>query len=274
MQFPVPGGRVGAGLGGLGIVGVILALVFTVFTGGGGFDVQNIPQFPGAQPTPSSEDAAETSGASGPLRDLVVFVADDAQATWSDTFARAGRPYEPAGLVLFSSGTVSGCGPASAATGPFYCPADRKVYIDLSFYRELEGRFGASGDFAQAYVIAHEVGHHVQTLLGTNAQVQSLSRDDPGQANELSIRLELQADCYAGVWANAAASAGLLESGDLEEGLAAAAAVGDDRIQEQTQGRIDPEAWTHGSADQRVEWFRRGFENGDPNACDTFSGDI
>jgi uncharacterized protein len=270
MQFPIPSGRVGAGLGGLGIVGVILVLVFTVFTGGGGFDVPNIPQFPGAQPAPPAE---EPSGGTGPS-DVVVFVADDAQATWSDLFSRSGRQYNPAGLVLFSSSTMSGCGPASAATGPFYCPADQKVYIDLSFYRELQNRFDAPGDFAQAYVIAHEIGHHVQTLLGTNAQVQSFSRDNPEQANELSVRLELQADCFAGVWASAAANAGILEAGDLEEGLQAAGAVGDDRIQAETQGRIDPESWTHGSAEQRVEWFRRGFKRGDPNACDTFSGGI
>ncbi len=266
----VPGGAAGVGLGGLGIIGVVLAIVITVFGGGGGgYDVGGVPQFPGAQ----ANAAETTSGVPDPqaeLKDFAVFVVDDVQSTWNDAFEAAGKRYEPAGLVLFSGGTVSGCGQASSATGPFYCPADQKVYIDLSFYRELQERFGAPGDFAQAYVIAHEVGHHVQTLLGTNAAVQQLSQQNPGQANDLSVRLELQADCYAGVWANSANSRGLLEQGDIEEGLGAAAAVGDDRIQQQTQGRIDPESWTHGSSEQRAEWFRTGFETGDPNACDTF----
>jgi predicted metalloprotease len=269
----IPGGMAGAGVGGLGIVGVILVLLFTVFSGGGGsFDVPGIPQFPGAQVQPGGETSLPVG--QDELRDFTVFVADDVQATWQDVFARADTAYEPAGLVLFSGGTVSGCGAASSATGPFYCPSDQKVYIDLSFYRELQNRFGAPGDFAQAYVIAHEIGHHVQTLLGTNGRVQQLSRENPDEANELSIRLELQADCYAGIWANTARERGLLERGDLEEGLTAAAAVGDDRIQQSTQGRIDPESWTHGSAEQRVEWFRRGFDAGDPNACDTFSEDL
>jgi len=262
----------GAGLGGLGVIGIVLALVFTVFTGGGGgFDVGGVPQLPGAQAAPGQAEELDTQA---DLRDFTVFVADDVQATWNEIFESAGRGYTPGGLVLFSGGTVSGCGPASSATGPFYCPADQKVYIDLSFYRELQNRFGAPGDFAQAYVIAHEVGHHVQAVLGTNGQVQQLSRENPDAANELSVRLELQADCYAGVWASSADARGLLEQGDIEEGLGAAAAVGDDRIQQQTQGRINPESWTHGSSEQRVEWFRRGFESGDPNSCDTFSGDL
>lgn len=267
----MPGGTMGAGLGGLGVVGIVLVLVFTVFTGGSGFDVGGVPELPGARPAPD-----ETGGldAQADLRDFTVFVADDVQATWDEIFEGAGRSYPPGGLVLFSSGTVSGCGPASSATGPFYCPGDRKVYIDLSFYRELQNRFGAPGDFAQAYVISHEIGHHVQTLLGTNSQVQQLSRENPDAANELSVRLELQADCFAGVWASSAGARGLLEQGDIEEGLAAAAAVGDDRIQQQTQGRIDPESWTHGSSEQRADWFRRGYESGDPNSCDTFSGEI
>lgn len=267
----MPGGAMGAGLGGLGVIGIVLALVFTVFTGGGGFDIGGVPQLPGAQASPEQSRELDTQA---DLRDFTVFVADDVQATWNEIFQGAGRRYTPGGLVLFSSGTVSGCGPASSATGPFYCPGDQKVYLDLSFYRELQDRFGAPGDFAQAYVIAHEVGHHVQTLLGTNAQVQQLSRENPDTANELSIRLELQADCYAGVWASSADARGLLEQGDIEEGLMGAAAVGDDRIQQQTQGRIDPESWTHGSSEQRVEWFRSGFESGDPNSCDTFEGDV
>jgi predicted metalloprotease len=270
--FGMPGGAMGAGLGGLGIIGVVLALVFTVFTGGeGGFDVSGTPQLPGAQAAPGQAGELDTEA---DLRDFTVFVADDVQASWDEIFQGAGRSYPPAGLVLFSGGTVSGCGPASSATGPFYCPPDQKAYVDLSFYRELQDRFGAPGDFAQAYVIAHEMGHHIQNVLGTNAQVQQLSRENPDAANELSIRLELQADCYAGVWANSADARGLLQQGDIEEGLTAAAAVGDDRIQQQTQGRINPESWTHGSSEQRAEWFRRGFESGDPNSCDTFSGDL
>ena len=270
--FGMPGGAMGAGVGGLGVIGIVLLLVFTVFSGGGGgFDVSGVPQLPGAQATPDQAGELDTQA---DLRDFTVFVADDVQATWNEIFQSAGRSYPPGGLVLFSGGTVSGCGPASSATGPFYCPGDQKVYVDLSFYRELQDRFGAPGDFAQAYVIAHEVGHHVQTVLGTNAQVQQLSREDPDAANELSVRLELQADCYAGVWANSADARGLLEQGDIEEGLGAAAAVGDDRIQQQTQGRINPESWTHGSSEQRVEWFRRGYESGDPNSCDTFRGSV
>ena len=182
--------------------------------------------------------------------------------------------YEPTKLVLFTEATTSGCGAASSATGPFYCPADRKVYLDLGFFRELRSRFGAPGDFAQAYVIAHEFGHHVQNVLGISDDVHRGQQENADEANELSIRLELQADCLAGVWAYSAYRERLLESGDLEEGLAAAAAVGDDRIQRQATGRIDRESWTHGSSQQRVTWFREGYETGDVNACDTFERDI
>lgn len=263
--FGMPGGAMGAGLGGLGVVGIVLALIFTVFTGGGGFDVGGVPQLPGARASPGQSGELDTQA---DLRDFTVFVADDVQATWDEIFRSADRRYAPSGLVLFSGGTVSGCGPASSATGPFYCPGDQKVYVDLSFYRELQDRFGAPGDFAQAYVIGHEIGHHVQTVLGTNAQVQQLSRENPDSANELSIRLELQADCYAGVWASSADARGLLEQGDIEEGLTAAAAVGDDRIQQATEGRVTPERWTHGSAEQRQQRFRTGYRTGDMSACD------
>jgi hypothetical protein len=173
--------------------------------------------------------------------------------------------------VLFRGATQTGCGLGSARTGPFYCPADRRVYLDGSFFRELEQRFGAPGDFAQAYVIAHEFGHHVQTILGISQQVQQAARDDPSIANELSVRQELQADCLAGVWGHSANARGVLEAGDLQEGIVAAEAIGDDRIQASTTGRIEPETWTHGSADQRSRWLLHGFESGNIESCDTFS---
>jgi predicted metalloprotease len=173
--------------------------------------------------------------------------------------------------VLFTDATSSGCGHAESAMGPFYCPLDRKVYLDLGFFRELHDRFGAPGDFAQAYVVAHELGHHVQNLLGIAEQVQRLQRDNPGAANQLSVLMELQADCMAGVWAHSTQQRQILDLGDLEEGLAAAAAVGDDRIQRQATGRVAPESWTHGSSEQRMTWFRRGLETGRVDQCDTFA---
>src|SRR5262245_45132743 len=186
-----------------------------------------------------------------------------------------GRTYEEPTLVLFTEAVESGCGFAQSQVGPFYCPTNRKLYIDLAFYRELAQRFGAPGDFAQAYVIAHEVGHHVQNLLGIADRVrraQSGSRSQE-EANALSVRMELQADCLAGIWAHHAdRTRGLLESGDVEEGLAAASAIGDDRVQMQSRGYVAPESFTHGSSAERVEWFRRGIERGDPSACDTFAG--
>ncbi len=195
---------------------------------------------------------------------------------WTDLFAQAGQQYRPADLVLFEGSTNSACGGATSAIGPHYCPLDEQIYIDLGFFDELQRRFGASGgDFAEAYVIAHEVAHHVQNLLGISDQVNALSQQDPSQRNGLSVRLELQADCWSGVWAHSIYQRGdVLEPGDIEEALSAAAAVGDDRIQAQSGGRINPESWTHGSSEQRVAWFSTGYETGDPNACDTFSADI
>jgi predicted metalloprotease len=176
-------------------------------------------------------------------------------------------------LVLFDNAVQSACGSASSATGPFYCPADHKVYLDLSFFRELDQRFGAPGDFAQAYVVAHEVGHHIQNLVGTNQKVSRLQQQaSESEANQLSVRLELQADCYAGVWGHYAAQQNRLDPGDAEEGLRAAAAIGDDRLQQQSQGRAVPESFTHGSSQQRVEWLRRGLTSGDIQSCDTFGG--
>jgi uncharacterized protein len=251
--------------GGGGLIGVVVLLAYLFLGGGGsGFD-PSILQFPAAQ---SGEPLGDTPGQTD---DFVAFVVDDVQKTWTQLFQQAGRQYEPTKLVLFSGGTQTGCGAASSATGPFYCPLDRKVYVDLGFFEELKTRFGAPGDFAQAYVIAHEFGHHVQTILGINEQVRQEQQANPDQANELSVKMELQADCFAGVWAHSAYADQQLSEGDLEEGLGAAAAVGDDRIQQQTQGRVDPESWTHGSAEQRTTWFRRGFDSGDPNECDTFS---
>ena len=207
------------------------------------------------------------------LREMTAVVLADTEETWRALLPQYGVTYQEPTLVLFSGAVQSACGTAESAMGPFYCPLDQKVYIDMSFYDDLSQRFGAPGDFAQAYVIAHEVGHHVQNLVGTAEKVQAAQQRMPrAQANELSVRMELQADCYAGVWAHhAARSRQLLESGDVEEGLRAASAIGDDRIQRETQGRVVPDAFTHGSSEQRVRWFRRGLESGKPEDCDTFA---
>ena len=258
-------GAGGMGAGGLVIL-VILSLIF-------GRDFVSLASDPGvAQPGAESGDVppAETTPEEERLVSLVSFVLDDAQNTWRQVSSEMGTPYRDAKLVLFRDAVQSACGFAEAATGPFYCPADEKVYIDLGFYEELQQRFGAPGDFAQAYVLAHEIGHHVQNLLGIEAQVREARTRRADLANELSVRLELQADCYAGVWGHSAAQRQKLESGDVEEGLAAAAAVGDDRLQRMGGGRVVPESFTHGSSAQRQEWFQRGFEGGRPDACDTF----
>jgi uncharacterized protein len=201
-------------------------------------------------------------------------VIGDLQKFWAADFQRAGREFSPTRLVLFRQAADTGCGTGSAQTGPFYCPLDRQIYIDLGFFRELAQRFRAPGDFAQAYVLAHEYGHHVQTISGISQQVDQASQENPDQRNALSVRVELQADCLAGVWAHSTFERGLLEEGDLEEGLTAAASVGDDRIQAETTGRISPESFTHGTAEQRAAWFKNGFDKGDAGACDTFSGDV
>ena len=272
------GGLGGAkgGIGGLGVVGIIVAVVVVLLGrgGGGGFGL-DMGQL-NALPTQSAQQGTLPADLTSEdnLRDFVAFVVNDVQNSWSEAFERAGTSYPTTRLVLFRGGVNTGCGAASSAMGPFYCPADQKVYLDLDFFRELSQRFGAPGDFAQAYVIAHEFGHHVQNVTGIMRQVDVAQRDDPSRANELSVRLELQADCLAGVWAHSAYRANLLEEGDLEEGLAAAAAVGDDRIQGAGGGRVDPESFTHGTSQQRTDWFMRGFENGDAAACDTFAGDI
>jgi len=265
--------RVGGGIGlGGAVILLVLSLVFgqnffALLDGGGDLTPSpggGAPTAPARKGSPAEEQAA----------DFMSFVLDDVQKTWAREFTRLGREYERAKLVLFTDAVRSGCGAADAAAGPFYCPEDRKVYIDLGFYNDLKNRFGAPGDFPQAYVLAHEIGHHVQHLLGQAEQVRGSQQARPDRAAALSVRLELQADCLAGVWAYTAEERGLLEAGDLEEGLAAASAVGDDRIQKQATGRIDPHTWTHGSAEQRSRWFRAGFQGGEIASCDTFSGDV
>ena len=257
-----------AGKGGLGTIVLILIVGFLLFSGvlGGGGGL-------GALTGLSGGGTGETSATLVPQSDVdqfVAYVVQDVQAYWTESFAASGREYPVTKLALFEGQTSSACGPASAATGPFYCPADQKVYLDLGFFDELQRRFGAEGgDFAIAYVIAHEFGHHVQTVTGVSNAVHDQSQQDPSRANDLSVRQELQADCLAGAWAHSAAAD--VEPGDIQEALSAAAAVGDDRIQQATQGRIDPESWTHGSAEQRVEWFTKGHQSGDPgNVCNTF----
>lgn len=253
--------------GGLGIGGLVLVVLFAMIT------KQNPLALIGAvqQGAPSAEVAPIDDPNEEDKVEFVSFVLDDAQAMWAQLLPRTGTAWHDARLVLFRNVVASGCGNAGSATGPFYCPADERVYIDLGFFDELSSRFGAPGDFAEAYVLAHEIGHHVQNLEGTNAAVQDASRRRPDQANQLSVRLELQADCYAGIWAANAARAGRLEMGDLEEGLGAASAVGDDRLQREAGAQVQPETFTHGTSEQRMTWFKRGFDTGDPRSCDTFA---
>jgi predicted metalloprotease len=264
---------IGVGGGGIGLIGLIAIVLLNVLSGGGGASIDpRLDPFPQVPPAASSDPAVAAGDQS--LKEFVGFVVADVQGSWQREFTRASRTYEPTKLVLFTDATSTGCGAASSATGPFYCPVDQKVYLDLGFFRELRSRFGAPGDFAQAYVIAHEFGHHVQKLTGVSDQVRSAQQRSPDESNDLSVRLELQADCFAGVWGHTAYAKGELEAGDVEEGLAAAAAVGDDRLQREATGRVDRETWTHGSSAQRTAWFRKGFDSGDPNSCATFSGNI
>jgi predicted metalloprotease len=271
--LPIPGGRGGMGIGAILLVLLLVFLVPRCLGSGGGLipDPGAVEGFPDVGSGSGSTTEVDPQDPAGRFVDAV---GDDIQITWQETFASGGQAYDDTEIVLFRGSTQTRCGLGSAQTGPFYCPLDRMVYIDLSFFQVLEQQFGAPGDFAQAYVIAHEIGHHVQTLLGISQQVNQASQQDPSIANELSVRLELQADCLAGVWANSANARGVLEPGDLEEGINAAEQIGDDRIQQKTQGRIDPESWTHGSAEQRQRWLRTGFEAGNMQACDTFSQDF
>ncbi|MGH6901029.1 MAG: KPN_02809 family neutral zinc metallopeptidase [Geminicoccaceae bacterium] len=267
--FPIPGGirmSRGARRGGLGGIGLIVFVLIAMFLG-----VDPSMLFQGSTVTTEPDVAGPPPG--DELGEFVSVVLADTEDTWHVLFDRMDGTYREPTLVLFSGQVSSACGFASAALGPFYCPADQKVYIDLSFYRDLRERFRAPGDFAQAYVIAHEVGHHVQNLLGLAQQVQKV-RGQLGEteANALSVMMELQADCFAGIWAHHAQRARqILEQGDLEEGLNAAAAIGDDRMQRRAQGYVVPDAFTHGSSAQRVRWFREGLATGDLQACDTFN---
>jgi uncharacterized protein len=268
-QRGMPVGRGAVVGGGIGtVVLVLLALWLGVDPSVvlQGVDPGDSRSAPGMQPqrAPAGDE---------PLRDFVSVILADTEDTWRELFRQMGRQYHEPHLVLFSGAVQSVCGFAEAAVGPFYCPGDRKLYIDLSFYRDLRDKIGAPGDFAQAYVIAHEVGHHVQNLLGIAERLQAAQgRRSRTEANALQVRMELQADCLAGVWANNAQRARqILESGDIEEGLNAASAIGDDRLQRQAQGRVVPESFTHGSSAQRVRWFKRGIETGDPGQCDTFT---
>ncbi|HEX6107140.1 MAG TPA: neutral zinc metallopeptidase [Gemmatimonadales bacterium] len=262
------GGRFIRGAGGMGLGTVVILLVLSLI-----FKQDMFQLVGGAGGAPVEAPAGapvETTPEEQRLVEFVSFVLDDAQSVWDSVLPAHGAAYRPARLVLFRDAIQSACGFAESATGPFYCPADEKVYIDLGFYQELHDRFGAPGDFAQAYVLAHEIGHHVQNVLGTEGEVRRLRSSRPDLANELSVRLELQADCYAGVWAHSTAQRDLLERGDVEEGLGAAAAVGDDRIQRMGGGRVSPEAFTHGSSEQRMRWFQAGMQAGRPDACDAF----
>jgi predicted metalloprotease len=284
IPIPIPTGRGGAG--GLGLVIVIAFIAFqmcsggfgagTGGTGGGGGGAGSgggvgggIPGLNAPNPDGSFEVADDQT-------EFVRSVTQDVQETWQEAFRAANRPYRDARLTLFEQGVNTGCGPASSEVGPFYCPPDERIYIDLTFFDQLSSQFGASGDFAQAYVIAHEFGHHVQTVLGISEQVRAEQQSNPARANDLSVRMELQADCFAGVWAHSVwaqpdqeAVESITEE-DIGEGLKAAAAVGDDRIQQRSGSGVNPETWTHGSSEQRMEWFQRGFREGSASACDTF----
>ncbi|HWS53426.1 MAG TPA: neutral zinc metallopeptidase [Pyrinomonadaceae bacterium] len=266
--------RRGIGGGGLAVGGGLGTLVLVL-----------LAAFCGVDPRQFLDQApADGGGAGAPVERRTGNAEEDEQAqfvrvvlantedTWNAIFRQQGGQYREPTLVLFTGQVQSACGRAGASVGPFYCPADEKVYIDLSFYRELKSRFRAPGDFAQAYVIAHEVGHHIQNLLGAMERVHAAQqRAGQGQANQLSVRLELQADCYAGVWANGAERQGVVEPGDVEEALTAASAIGDDRLQRESQGYVVPDSFTHGSSAQRVRWFRVGLESGDLRRCDTFN---
>jgi predicted metalloprotease len=271
-----PGGRspnledrrsLGGGMGrGLGIGGTVVVLALSLLFGRNLFTDLGVEPGVGATGAPMS---AADSAAEEEQVQFISFVLDDVQGTWGKVLPSYGATFHPARLVLFRNSTDSGCGPAQSVMGPFYCPLDERVYLDLGFFDELKQRFGASGDFAEAYVLAHELGHHVQHLLGTDARVRQVQESNPSEANQLSVRLELQADCFAGVWAHTTDQRRLLQQGDVDEALNAASAVGDDRIQKRTTGRVNVDSFTHGSAAQRAASFNRGFETGDPRNCNS-----
>jgi len=259
-------GRIGAGSIGLGTVAIaVIAMLL-------GVDPSTVLNLVGGLNEPTAQSQSAPPPADDEAARFISHVLGDTEDTWRMLFAKSGKTYQDPKLVLFSGAADTACGLGQSASGPFYCPGDNKIYIDLVFFKELGSRFGAPGDFAQAYVIGHEVGHHVQNLLGISGQVQAeRQRSDPLRANQLSVKLELQADCFAGVWAHHAdRTRQVLEAGDVDEGLNAATAIGDDRLQKQSQGHVVPDSFTHGSSAQRVRWFKRGIESGDPGDCNTF----
>jgi uncharacterized protein len=270
--FNIGGGHIG--IGGF-IILLVLSLVFKrnflSLAGFGGSDSSTqISRPAGGQGQMVSPGDQARDQQEQPLVEFVSFVLDDAQKTWTQILANEGVAYRHAKLVLFRDSIDSACGLAQSATGPFYCPADEKVYIDLGFYDELKTRFGAPGEFAEAYVLAHEIGHHVQKIIGVEGKVHAIQQRNPGMANQLSVALELQADCFAGVWGHSTDQRKLLDPGEVKEGLTAAAAVGDDRLQRMATGHVNPETFTHGTSQQRMDWFQNGFTSGDMKDCNTF----
>lgn len=261
--------RRGLGMGTMGAGGIGTLLIVLAVSCVTGINPLSLLQVAEQVQPAQTQDVPTGAPANDPAAEFVSVVLGDTEETWNRIFASSNRQYQEPVLVLFENSVQSACGSASSASGPFYCPGDRKVYLDLSFFRELDSRFGAPGDFAQAYVVAHEVGHHVQNLLGINRQVSEAQQGSGSRAqvNALSVQLELQADCFAGVWGHHANKKALLDAGDVDEGLSAAAAIGDDRL---TGGRVSPESFTHGTSEQRARWLRQGLQSGDINSCDTF----
>jgi predicted metalloprotease len=269
----------GGGGGGIGIIGFVLLLVISLVTGhnfignvlsgGGSTAPQQTQTYNSQSATPRAHPADEDRDVK-----LISFVLDDAQKTWTGIFEQMGKPYRHAKLVLYRGSTYSGCGGAQAATGPFYCPQDEKIYIDLSFWDELRRIGGSTAEFAQAYVIAHELGHHIQKLLGIEGKESRLAQQEPGERNHLSVDLELQADCFAGVWAHSTEQRGIVHPDDITEALKAAASVGDDHLQKMSGRAVSPESWTHGSSAQREQWFRAGLNGGTVASCTTFNGSV
>jgi len=271
------GGAAAIGGGGVGIVGLLVYVLISVLGGGEVDPTQLVPQGGPVQGegagTGDLETRCNTDGAIERYDDcFLVKVYNEVNEVWTDEFARAGESYDRPGLTFFTQAVQTGCGTASSQVGPFYCPPDQGIFIDIGFLEQLQQRFGADGRYAQAYIMAHEAGHHLQTLFGTERKVRAAQQANPSQQNELSVAMELQADCYAGVWSRLADDRGNVSVGEaeLDQAIGAAEAVGDDRIQQKTQGRVDPESWTHGSAEQRRTWFLRGRESADVNSCDTF----
>jgi uncharacterized protein len=265
----LPVGRAG---GGLGVAGIVVYLLIQLL--GGGVDLGINSPLSGAGGTAVSAPIPASQDPDRDLKDFSVYVFHNTQSTWQRILRADGKPYEHAKLVLYRAGVNTACGSASSAVGPFYCPGDQRVYLDLSFYGDMVDKLGGrGGDFAWAYVIAHEMGHHVQQQLGTSDEVDRARRDNPDDANELSVRMELQADCYAGVWAHGVYAAGDLQDGDVDEALDAANSVGDDRLQRRAGGSVDPDSFTHGTSEQRKRWFNRGRADGNPADCDTFNAD-